>query len=219
MSDAARHMDGIYRTQRHIYDLTRKPYLLGRDILIRDLKVLPGGRVLEIGCGTARNLIRIADRYPHSVCYGIDISEVMLETARQSLDRRGLDSRVRVAWADATHFDPALLFDTPLFDRVVISYALSMIPQWQVVVEAALSHLAEDGSLHIVDFGDQSAMPVWFARTLHAWLRLFSVEPRMALPQELQRIAVQAQMRAEVRPIYRGYATLAEVHARRSLAA
>ncbi|RUV53463.1 SAM-dependent methyltransferase, partial [Mesorhizobium sp. M5C.F.Ca.IN.020.14.1.1] len=33
----ARHaelMDGVYRWQRHIYDLTRKYYLLGRDRLI-----------------------------------------------------------------------------------------------------------------------------------------------------------------------------------------
>ena len=31
MSDAAALMDRMYRHQRHIYDLTRKFYLLGRD--------------------------------------------------------------------------------------------------------------------------------------------------------------------------------------------
>lgn len=35
--DAAALMDAIYRRQRHIYDASRKFYLLGRDGLIADL--------------------------------------------------------------------------------------------------------------------------------------------------------------------------------------
>lgn len=49
-------MDDIYRIQRHFYDFTRKPYLLGRDVLIRELDLSADETVLEIGCGTARNL-------------------------------------------------------------------------------------------------------------------------------------------------------------------
>ncbi|TIV98235.1 MAG: SAM-dependent methyltransferase, partial [Mesorhizobium sp.] len=50
-------MDGVYRWQRHIYDLTRKYYLLGRDRLIDGLDVPRGGTVLELGCGTGRNIV------------------------------------------------------------------------------------------------------------------------------------------------------------------
>ena len=57
-------MDAIYRGQRHIYDITRKYYLLGRDRVIDDLAPPPGGSVLEVGCGTARNLITAARRWP-----------------------------------------------------------------------------------------------------------------------------------------------------------
>ena len=39
----ARLMDSVYRHQRHIYDLTRKFYLLGRDDLIDGLVVPRGG--------------------------------------------------------------------------------------------------------------------------------------------------------------------------------
>ena len=77
-------MDGIYRRQRHIYDLSRKYYLLGRDRLIEQLSPPPGGRVLEIGCGTARNLVAAAAAYPQAEFYGIDISAAMLATARHS---------------------------------------------------------------------------------------------------------------------------------------
>jgi len=50
-------MDRMYRHQRHIYDASRKFYLLGRDALITGLAPPKGGTILEIGCGTGRNLI------------------------------------------------------------------------------------------------------------------------------------------------------------------
>ena len=81
-------MDAMYRFQRHIYDITRKPYLLGRDRLIRELDVPDGGHVLEIGCGTARNLLAAQQLYPAACFFGLDISAEMLDTASRSL-RRG----------------------------------------------------------------------------------------------------------------------------------
>ena len=45
-------MDEVYRPQRHVYDFTRKYYILGRDALIRDLSLRPGESLVEIGCGT-----------------------------------------------------------------------------------------------------------------------------------------------------------------------
>jgi S-adenosylmethionine-diacylgycerolhomoserine-N-methlytransferase len=88
MMDGATQMDAMYRLQRHIYDFTRKPYLLGRDSLIDELNVPPQGRVLEIACGTARNLLHIARRYSTALCFGVDISEQMLQTARASMADR-----------------------------------------------------------------------------------------------------------------------------------
>ena len=42
----------------------RKYYLLGRDRLVRELDAKPGDRIVEVGCGTARNLVRAARVYP-----------------------------------------------------------------------------------------------------------------------------------------------------------
>lgn len=66
-------MDSIYRSQRHIYDLTRKYYLFGRDRLIAGLDLLAGGSVLELGCGTGRNLALIARRWPGAELFGLEI--------------------------------------------------------------------------------------------------------------------------------------------------
>lgn len=206
-------MDDIYRIQRHFYDFTRKPYLLGRDVLIGELDLPAGGRVLEIGCGTARNLLRISRRYPQALCFGVDLSAEMLLTARASIAREKRESHVRVEQADATAFDPVMLFGTGQFDRVILSYTLSMIPDWELALCRAAQLLAPGGSLHVADFGDQAGMPGWFRGLLFGWLRLFSVTPRLTLRDQLPAIAGAAGCAFRFRNLYRGYVAMAELSA------
>ena len=98
-------MDRTYRYQRHVYDLTRKYYLFGRDRMIEGLDVPRGGSVLELGCGTGRNLFAVAARWPGAQLTGLDISAEMLATAEASARRRGLD--VTFVQGDAGDFDAA----------------------------------------------------------------------------------------------------------------
>ncbi|MDI1284319.1 MAG: class I SAM-dependent methyltransferase [Reyranella sp.] len=199
-------MDRIYRRQRHLYDSTRKYYLLGRDGLIEGLSPPAGGRVLEIGCGTARNLVAVARRYPEAPLFGIDISSEMLISARQTVAREGLAPRIRLARADATRFDPALLFGVPSFSRIFISYSLSMIPEWRAALAQALAWLPPGGELHIVDFGGQEELPRWFRHGLRVWLAQFHVAPRDGLEACFVALGKGAgTLRSFERP-YRGYA-------------
>jgi S-adenosylmethionine-diacylgycerolhomoserine-N-methlytransferase len=163
-------MDGVYRRQRHFYDLTRKYYLLGRDPMLVGLNAPAESTILEIGCGTGRNLIKAAGLYPNSRFFGIDISNAMLETAGRNIADSGLKGHVRLAHADAAEFRPAHTFGLRNFDRIFISYAVSMIPQWRSVVEAAAGQLAPGGELHVVDFGDLAGLPDWSRQGLNAWL-------------------------------------------------
>ncbi len=205
LSDSAHagRMDRMYRTQRHIYDATRKYYLFGRDTLIEDLKVASGDRVLEVGCGTGRNLALIAKRYPRAKLYGLDISAEMLISAQKAL----AGSEATLKTADATDFN-AGAFGVEGFDRVVISYALSMIPDWEKAIDRALDALAPGGALHIADFGQQEGLPPIARRLLAAWLTRFHVTPRAQL---MAVVAAKAQARgmiSETRSIGRGYAWL-----------
>jgi S-adenosylmethionine-diacylgycerolhomoserine-N-methlytransferase len=199
-------MDAIYATQRHFYDLTRKYYLLGRDRLIGELAPPPGGTVLEIGCGTGRNLIAAARAWPEARLFGIDISEAMLATARAKVARAGLSERIVLAQGDATRFDAKALFGVAAFDRVFQSYTLSMIPDWQGALREGAGKLAPAGQLAIVDFGQQERLPGWWRTLLFAWLARFEVAPRARLPEVLLGIATAAGLRAEGAPRYRGYA-------------
>jgi S-adenosylmethionine-diacylgycerolhomoserine-N-methlytransferase len=198
-------MDRMYRRQRHVYDLSRKFYLLGRDGLIDGLKPPAGGTVLEIGCGTGRNLVKIAQAYPLALCHGLDVSAAMLDTAARSVERAGLTPRITLKQGDATGFDPVALFGTAAFDRVVISYALSIIPPWQAVLQQAAALLAPGGQLHIVDFGDQHGLPAPLRAALNRWLAAFDVTPRGDFPAAALALARHSGLSARVDQRYRGY--------------
>ncbi|MES2058326.1 MAG: class I SAM-dependent methyltransferase [Pseudomonadota bacterium] len=202
----AGHMDAIYRTQRHFYDLTRKYYLLGRDRLIRRLDPPKGGSVIEIGCGTGRNLIVAAKAWPEARFYGIDISEAMLKTARANVAKAGLTGRITLARGDATAFDAQGLFGIANFDRVFQSYTLSMIPDWRGALREGAGKLAPGGRLELVDFGQQERLPRTWRAFLYSWLRKFDVSPRAEMKAAIDEVANDIGARGAFVSLYRGYA-------------
>jgi S-adenosylmethionine-diacylgycerolhomoserine-N-methlytransferase len=205
-ADQKQAMEAVYGFHRHIYDFTRKFYLFGRDRLIRQLAPPPGGSVLEIGCGTARNLIVAAKHWPDARFYGFDISEAMLETARKSVTRSGLADKAKLAQGDAGAFDVEALFGLAQVDRVFMSYTLSMIPPWQEAIALGAACLAPGGSLHIVDFGQYERLPETARRLHFKSLNDFHVYPRRELPAVLKRIAREQGLSLEFTPLLRGYA-------------
>ena len=193
-------MDEVYRGQRHIYDFTRKYYLFGRDTLINGLEAQLGMRVLEIACGTGRNLAKIGTAWPGVRLYGLDISAEMLKSARAALG-----AEARLGEGDACSFDAAALLGEPQFDRIVLSYSLSMIPDWQGALDHAASLLAPGGTLHVVDFGDLAGLPRPLAGLLRAWLGKFHVAPRDGMGAVAGRIAAARGLRLTSRRGALGY--------------
>jgi S-adenosylmethionine-diacylgycerolhomoserine-N-methlytransferase len=208
-AEATRRMNRMYRRQRHIYDGTRRYYLLGRDQLIAGLRPAAGASVLEIGCGTGRNLVVAARLHPDARFFGIDVSTEMLTSAISAISRRGLTDRIRVVHGDGTVFDPQALFGVPSFDHVMISYSLSMIPDWRRVLQAVASHLKPGGRLHVVDFGNQERLPDIARALLQRWLALFDVTPRDDLERELSAMADTAGANLKFERPFRGYAQCA----------
>jgi S-adenosylmethionine-diacylgycerolhomoserine-N-methlytransferase len=217
-------MDRMYRWTRHVYDATRRFYLLGRDRMLRDLAAEvtpaapgdPAPRVLEIGCGTARNLRRLAERAPQLDLYGLDASSEMLNTARRSLNRRGLGG-VTLAQGLAEALDPAAMLDVHRpFDAAFFSYVLSMIPTWEAAIDAALAHLRPGGTLYVVDFWDQQDLPAWFRGLLQRWLALFGVHSRPDLLTYLRHLDDEGQVDLTLEPVARRYAYVARVEKSRT---
>lgn len=200
-------MDNMYRWTRHVYDASRKYYLLGRDRLIEKLNAQEGERVIEVGCGTARNLIKMARRYPHTTFCGLDASDEMLKTAAHSISRRNMYDSIMLAQGYAQNFDPKREFDLPEPPhKLVYSYALSIIPPWQESIDHALTLLPKGGEMHIVDFGGMERQPRWFRGFIFWWLSLFHVYHKPEILGYLQELEANKKGALEVERLYGGYA-------------
>lgn len=211
--DPVRKMNRMYRWTRHVYDLSRRYYLLGRDDLLDAIAALPGGDVLEVGCGTARNLRCLDRRAPQHTLYGVDASLSMLATARAKLDRAHSHDRITLGHGLAQHLDPHVQLGVDRsFDVIFFSYVLSMIPPWSEALSAALAHLAPGGRLYIVDFWDQAHLPSWVASLLQRWLAHFDVYPRPALIDAVRRLDAVDGLASSVAPVAHRYAYFATIH-------
>lgn len=199
-------MDRMYRLTRHIYDASRKYYLLGRDRLIAELQPADGMHICEVGCGTARNLIKMAGRYPKAHFYGLDASDEMLKTARASIAKHK-SATITLKQGFAQSFDPQSLFGLakPL-DKIVFSYALSIIPPWRESIDHALKILPGGGEVHIVDFGAMDGQPKWFKKLIFWWLKMFHVYHKPEILNYLKRLELEKQGDLQIEHLYRGYA-------------
>ncbi|HAS50728.1 MAG TPA: class I SAM-dependent methyltransferase [Gammaproteobacteria bacterium] len=155
--DNAAALTRYYRWHARLYDATRWSFLFGRTALIRATAQWsePPRSILDIGCGTGDNLLRLARQFPDAAVTGLDLSADMLARARRKLDRR----QIRATLLHQRYERP--LSGEPIFDLIVFSYCLSMInPGWRQALEAALQDLRPGGRLAVVDF-DETRFPAF----------------------------------------------------------
>jgi len=211
MSDAFENMDRMYRMQRYFYDITRKYYLLGRDKLLDKMDVRHGEKILEAGCGTARNLIILGRKHPQAQLFGLDASAAMLETAQGKVDAAGVKNiSLKTALADDFSFDRTFGLAEP-FDKIFFSYSISMIPPWRESIDNALRNLKPGGELFIVDFYDQAALPSPFQKLLQWWLSKFHVQFWPELMPHLRSLEESGVVSLRIEPLFRRYSFIARM--------
>ncbi len=217
--DQAVAMDRMYRFTRHVYDLTRAYYLLGRDRMLAKVETNPSTATLEVGCGTARNLIKLARRPEPGLLCGLDASQEMLDTAAASIARAGVPAagheRIRLRQGLAEQVDAKAMFgrDEP-FDTIFFSYCLSMVPTWPGAIEAAMANLKTGGHLVIVDFWDQKELPSLFAAGLKKWLAMFHVHYRPEVHDALAALGTSGRADVSFESVARRYSYIASIRKR-----
>ena len=149
----------FYDKISHVYDLLaehsegpiRRAGLEKLDAQLRE-------KVLEIGCGTGHSLVSLAQSVgPTGKVYGLDLSERMLDVARDNLHKAGLAERVELTCGDAVKLaypSDALdaifmsftleLFDTPEIPKVLAECKRVLRPGGRIVV-VAVSKNGEGG--------------------------------------------------------------------------
>ncbi len=218
-ADQAIAMDRMYRLTRHVYDLTRAYYLLGRDRMLARVATNAGTATLEVGCGTARNLIKLARRPEPGLLCGLDASQEMLDTAAASIARAGVPAggheRIRLRQGLAERLDAKAMFDRDEpFDTIFFSYCLSMVPSWPGAIEAAMANLKTGGHLLIVDFWDQQELPAFFAAGLKKWLTLFHVHYRPEVHAALAALGASGRADVAFESVAKRYAYIASIRKR-----
>lgn len=135
-------ISGYYRIFEWIYWLPRG--IRQRAIDRLDLK--PGARVLEIGCGTGRNLAYLRAAVGDSgQVFGVDLSEGMLATARALCTARQWVN-VELANRDFLEYSPGEQVDCVLFS---LSYAT--MPNHKQILAKAWDLMKPGGRIVILD--------------------------------------------------------------------
>ena len=209
-------MDRKYRYGRHVYDVIRRFTLLGCDKLLDRVITGPSTATLEVGCGTARNLLRLAARREPGRLYGLDASHAMLTTAERSIRRvAGREpgrAGVVLRQGLAEDLDARRMFGREeRFDTIFFSYCLSMVPAWQQALRAAMANLVPGGVILIVDHWDQRDLPTAFSAGLRAWFFGRQAAEWPEVHQALVELGRSGRADVRIESVARRYAYLATV--------
>jgi ubiquinone/menaquinone biosynthesis C-methylase UbiE len=110
------------------------------------MELVAGGRVLEVGCGTGRNLAPLVQAVgAGGQVYGLDLSEGMLAEARELCERSGWQN-VTLIHADAAGYN----LPEPV-DGVIFSLSYAVIPRHREALRRAWEQLRPGGYLVIMD--------------------------------------------------------------------
>lgn len=128
---------------------------------LRRLRVAPGDRVLDVGCGTGALLEALSCAAPHAKLAGVDLSGEMLEVGRRRL---GAAIDLRQAYAETLPFGDAA------FDVVVSTNVLHFIRHPVPALREIHRVLNPSGRVVVTDWCDD-----YFAcRVCDRFLRVFS---------------------------------------------
>jgi hypothetical protein len=117
--------------------ITGLPYL--KDKLERGLQAA------DVGCGSGRALIKLAQTFPHSRFVGYDICEPALERARANAQRAAVADRVRFEIRDVTHRLPER------YDLVTTFNSLHDIVKPQEALHSIRKALRDDGTYLLLE--------------------------------------------------------------------
>ena len=176
-------LEAFYAPQAGTYDRFRERLLQGRAELIARLPLPADAHVVELGCGTGRNVEYFGARLSGIAEFDlVDLCPALLAHAR---NRFAQAAQVHVIEADAAQFRPR----APV-DCVYLSYALTMMPDWRATLSNAFAMLKPNGVLGVVDFYHSHARPAaglvrHGALTRFFWRRWFAHDGVRLNPEHL----------------------------------
>lgn len=168
---AKQEIQAAYQRQAKHYDFAVLLYrLIGlrietyRSRAVELLRLKPGDRVVDLGCGTGLNFPHVIERIgPQGRLIGVDLSSKMLANARERAEQEGW-SNIELVQSDmATYAFPQGI------NGVLSTGAFGFVPEYERVIENALRALVPGGRLVIADGKRPERWPSWLLR-LFVWV-------------------------------------------------
>jgi S-adenosylmethionine-diacylgycerolhomoserine-N-methlytransferase len=155
----------------NFYDSSlEKLYFDSRERAIELLDIQDGQTVLDVACGTGANFKHIHSTGKKIMLYGTDFSEGMLEKAR-AMVLKDVFKNTSLFQADATMLTATTIEKyigkAVKFDRIICALGLSVIPEWETVLDNLIGLLKENGKIVILDvFAEKRNINSWFVEKL-----------------------------------------------------
>lgn len=105
------------------------------------------GHVLDLGCGSADVTLRFARAYPHCVIDAVDGADAMLQHARLSLTKAGLNSRVTLLHQRL----PVARLSEHTYDAIISNSLLHHLHQPQVLWDTVRTHAHSGSTIFVMD--------------------------------------------------------------------
>lgn len=140
------------------YNLTHSWTLPKRRAARLALDIQPGDHVLDLACGTGLNFSHLRELVgDDGQVTGADLTPAMLDIARKLIHAKGWKN-VEVREADAAY----LPFPDGSFDKVIISFALTIIPDYIKAIEEIHRVLVPSGRFVSLEMrAGIHSLPAW----------------------------------------------------------
>jgi ubiquinone/menaquinone biosynthesis C-methylase UbiE len=196
----------IYGQRARHYDITANLYyLLGfrewryRKEAVNALGLSPGDTVVEIGCGTGLNFSLLQQAVgPTGRIIGVDLTEAMLEQARDRVEQAGWHN-VQLVQSDATEYD----FPFGI-NGILSTFALTLAPEYDEIIKRGTAALAHGGRWVVADLKLPEGWSGKLLPLLLPLFRPFGVTADLAGRRPWESVCAHTQ-RCTIREYYFGY--------------
>ena len=155
------------------YDISlEKLYFESRKRAVELLDLKSGQTIIDIACGTGANFKHIYAKNIDLDLYGIDFSEGMLKKTQTKLDENNWKN-IQLIQADARILTNAFMQEQIKtnkklsFDAVICVLGLSVMPDWEMVLDRMLDLLKDDGRIVVLDaFAEKRNINTWLVEKL-----------------------------------------------------
>jgi SAM-dependent methyltransferase len=153
----------LYRRRAANYNVSANLYyLIGfREARCRKQAVLAlglkrGDTAVEVGCGTGLNFRYLLESIGETGrLIGVDLTDAMLEKAGERVRRNGWRNVELVEADAATYAFPAGI------QGILSTFALTLVPEYEQVIDHSARALAAGGRFAIADFKKPEGWPQW----------------------------------------------------------